>query len=118
MRSVQRFVLGAMLAGASVQAAEPPARVTGNPTVSQGIAILRTVDWSERERKQHGQCGHRCVHQSSIPRCAGTPALKWCLTNAISVTVSASSISSSGAPRPVSTTCTCDGRSRRQVRVV
>ncbi len=25
--------------------------VTGNPTVSQGIAILRTVDWSERERK-------------------------------------------------------------------
>lgn len=25
--------------------------VTGNPTVSQGIAILRTVDWSDRERK-------------------------------------------------------------------
>lgn len=25
--------------------------VTGNPTVSQGIAILRTVDWSERDRK-------------------------------------------------------------------
>ena len=24
--------------------------VTGNPTVSQGIAILRTVDWSERDR--------------------------------------------------------------------
>ncbi|MGE4052049.1 MAG: efflux RND transporter permease subunit [Piscinibacter sp.] len=25
--------------------------ITGNPTVSQGIAILRTVDWTERERK-------------------------------------------------------------------
>ena len=23
--------------------------VTGNPTVSQGIAVLRTIDWSERE---------------------------------------------------------------------
>ncbi|WP_298829916.1 efflux RND transporter permease subunit [uncultured Piscinibacter sp.] len=25
--------------------------VTGNPTVSQGIAILRTIDWNERERR-------------------------------------------------------------------
>ena len=25
--------------------------VTGNPTVSQGIAVLRTVDWTQRERK-------------------------------------------------------------------
>ena len=35
--------------------------------------------------------------QSSMPRCAGMPAAKWCLTNVISVTVSAYAVSSSGA---------------------
>jgi len=44
--------------------------------------------------------------QSSIPRCAGTPALKACLTRRISVTVSAMAMISCGQLRPVSTTCT------------
>ena len=49
-------------------------------------------------------------HQSSMPRCAGTPASKACLTLVISVTVSASAMISGGQRRPVSTTCTCGGR--------
>ena len=49
-------------------------------------------------------------HQSSMPRCAGTPASKACLTLVISVTVSANAMISGGQRRPVSTTCTCGGR--------
>ena len=48
--------------------------------------------------------------QSSIPRCAGIPALNACLTICISVTVSASSMISGGQRRPVSTTWTWLGR--------
>ena len=50
--------------------------------------------------------------QSSMPRCAGMPALNACLTIVISVTVSASSMISGGQRRPVSATCTWVGRSR------
>jgi len=50
--------------------------------------------------------------QSSMPRCAGTPALNACLTLCISVTVSASSTISGGQRRPVIATCTSRGRSR------
>jgi hypothetical protein len=49
--------------------------------------------------------------QSSMPFCACTPASKACLMGRISVTVSAISISSGGAARPVMTTCWCSGRS-------
>ena len=47
---------------------------------------------------------------SSIPFCARMPALKACLMTRISVTVSAASISSWGAARPVMTTCWWRGR--------
>lgn len=56
------------------------------------------------------QCGAGAGHQNSTPFWAFTPALKACLTRLISVTVSAASISASGAPRPVATTCWCSGR--------
>ena len=66
------------------------------------------------EVRMHAVCAIRCRHhQSSMPRCAGTPALNACLTSRISVTVSASWMISSGQRRPVRTTCTSRGRSRR-----
>ncbi len=66
------------------------------------------------EVRMHAVCAIRCRHhQSSMPRCAGTPALNACLTSCISVTVSASSMISGGQRRPVRHTCTSLGRSRR-----
>src|SRR6185437_2267184 len=54
---------------------------------------------------------------SSIPRCARTPASNACFTGRMSVTVSASSTNSAGAPRPVITTCCRAGLARSAVMI-
>src|SRR2546422_5920639 len=51
-------------------------------------------------------------HQKSMPRIARTPRSNACLTFRISVTVSASSMSSAGASRPVAITLTAEGLDR------
>ena len=74
-----------------------------------------------RQRRGHGGlalAGSRCGQQygagyHSVPGCAAMPALKACLMTVISVTVSAASISSCGAARPVTTACCIAGRSSR-----
>ncbi len=43
--------------------------VTGNPTVSQGIAVMRTVDWSQRERSAQQ------LARDMLPRFAALPGV-------------------------------------------
>jgi hypothetical protein len=101
-------------AGRVVRRVEQPAQHLGRDRAAREVAhVAPLVDGAVDRPCLAGveRIGHRA--QSSMPRCAGMPALNACLTSVISVTVSASSMSSGGQRRPVSTTCTCFGRARK-----
>src|SRR6185436_8751052 len=77
-----------------------PAAGRGQADGERGLPAARATD-QERVR-----------HQNSIPRIAEIPSSNACFSLTISVTVSATSRSSSGASRPVAMTLTSWGRDR------
>ena len=70
----------------------------------RGLALSRCG----RGDQQRGAA--RAAGQRSMPFCARTPARKACFTSRIELTVSAASMKSSCAARPVITTCCIGGR--------
>ena len=100
--------LGGALLATDQHAAE--ARVDGVQE-QRPLHPLLADQRGEREDRPPGGAS-RDGHQNSIPRCALIPCWSGCFTSLISVTRSAASISSGGAPRPVSTRWSRAGLSR------
>ena len=76
----------------------------------RGLALPRSNAGDEQGRARHNRHRQILSAQNSTPGMAFTPDLNACLTRVMSVTVSAASINSGGAPRPVMTTCCIGGR--------
>jgi len=70
----------------------------------------RRLALSRRRRGDQQRGAARAAGQRSMPFCARTPARKACFTSRIELTVSAASMKSSCAARPVITTCCIGGR--------